>query len=1414
MRKWISDFWNNNKNFVLNIFVIVFSVISLNSFTSVSAAEQPSLYSYITQPTEGMVTANEGQHDYTSYNSRYGKPVNSYLFNNSNGGFTRVEYSSDKIYIEDWSESFSLIQSKELEMELPIFGGFYNGENYNFIVFGQNNTEENNSVEVMRVVKYDKLWNRVGQCSVNGANTYMFADAGSLDMSESNGKLVIHTCHEMYTYSDGLNHQANMTFVVDEGSMTVDNSWYEIMNIKYGYVSHSFNQFVEASGDMIYRMDHGDAGSTRALVLTKAPINNVTDVGEDNYVKLYDIGGESGNNDTGLSAGGLLLSDNNLLAVGNSINQESSEWNYNGIRNIFLVRTDTNLSTPTFQWLTNYNESSSIKVGNPYIVGNDENNYILWEETNTDTNRTLIRIAKVDNNCQPEKIYDGIYGRLSDCEPILTDDGTLIWYSTNGKSLSFYKLDTSKLEEYAFAAPVSLNDCSITMNEEYTFNGTAIKPEISLQYNGYTLQENVDFTMSLRSNRDPGTATVILKGKGAFEGEIEKTFTIKPIDISNYQLVLTPSKIEYDGQVHEASDVTIEVYDGNRRINTSYYIGNVSYYRATNVGEYKYTLTGNESLGYTGTLTAYLTITPKSIQNMEVTLSQNNYIYDGTEKKPSVTLTDGEDTIASTNYTVSYSDNIDAGTATVTLTGKGNYGGEISKTFQIDQARVTNCVIGEISDQEFDPAGVKPEPKVFFNEKTLQLGEDYTLTYNNNTGIGNASVTVNGKGNFTGSKNATFVIGKASVENCNITLNATSYCYTGESITPDVTVMHDSHTCVIDQDYTISYEDNINAGKAKIIISGMGNYQGTIQKEFTIFPKKIEGTIILPEENYVFTGTAITPSITIMDNENMISSEYYNVKYSDNINQGTATITISGKENYYGELTKTFEIDPADISQCSIAEITACEYIPGGAKPEPEISLGEYSLIKDQDYTLAYKDNVEIGKNASILIQGKGNFTGKISRSFTITNASISRCEITLEKDGCDYTGEQITPEIFSVMDGESELVKGQDYQISYGENINAGDGIVIITGVGNYTGETQKKFVISPKSIQNMSVLISDGNYIYNGSSQEPGITLMDGEKEIPQEYYSILYQNNIDAGQASVIVNGKGNYKGTISGTFQIEKQNIEEVYVAGTSLSTLTLSYNEIALVKGKDYEITTMDSGEQITAVIKGVGNFTGTIEKVFEKENDDFEESVNHNPSTGNTQNSINHNSNISANNVISGQSNSQRVILRGIYLSGLSDKIAAGKKIKLTAEFLPEGVAEQQIIWSSSNTKVATVNQFGIVTIKKKTGGKSVVITATAANGVKTSYRIKSMKGVVKKIVLAGKKTVKAGKALKLKAKVKATKGANKKLKWISSNTEYATVSASGKVKTKKSGKGKKVKITAMATDGSNKKKTITIQIK
>ena len=96
---------------------------------------------------------------------------------------------------------------------------------------------------------------------------------------------------------------------------------------------------------------------------------------------------------------------------------------------------------------------------------------------------------------------------------------------------------------------------------------------------------------------------------------------------------------------------------------------------------------------------------------------------------------------------------------------------------------------------------------------------------------------------------------------------------------------------------------------------------------------------------------------------------------------------------------------------------------------------------------------------------------------------------------------------------------------------------------------------------------------------------------------------------------------------------------------------------------------------------------------------------------------------------------------------------------------------------------------------------------------MKATYKIKSMKGKVTKVTISGKKSVKAGKTLKLTGKVKATKSASKKLKWTSSNKKYATVTSSGKVKALKAGKGKRVKITAMATDGTGKKKTVTIKI-
>ena len=189
-------------------------------------------------------------------NNRYGRcssVVNSYLFENEDKTITRLEcIGNSKLIAEVYDKDYSLINTSQIDFPLDIFGGFYSGSEYNYIVFGKANSAESDQSEVMRVVKYSKNWEEIAYCPVYGANTSIPFDAGSLRMTETGGQLYVHTCHEMYTSDDGYNHQANMTFVFDTEKMKINQSYYGVMNIDYGYVSHSFNQFIATDGEYIY----------------------------------------------------------------------------------------------------------------------------------------------------------------------------------------------------------------------------------------------------------------------------------------------------------------------------------------------------------------------------------------------------------------------------------------------------------------------------------------------------------------------------------------------------------------------------------------------------------------------------------------------------------------------------------------------------------------------------------------------------------------------------------------------------------------------------------------------------------------------------------------------------------------------------------------------------------------------------------------------------------------------------------------------------------------------------------------------------------------------------------------------------------------------------------------------------------
>jgi len=181
-------------------------------------------------------------------------------------------------------------------------------------------------------------------------------------------------------------------------------------------------------------------------------------------------------------------------------------------------------------------------------------------------------------------------------------------------------------------------------------------------------------------------------------------------------------------------------------------------------------------------------------------------------------------------------------------------------------------------------------------------------------------------------------------------------------------------------------------------------------------------------------------------------------------------------------------------------------------------------------------------------------------------------------------------------------------------------------------------------------------------------------------------------------------------------------------------------------------------------------------------------------------------------------SGKNEIRVNSINISAPSKRIAAGKKVKLTAGTLPANATNKNVLWQSSNKKYVTVNSMGVVTTRKAGKGKTVTITATAMDGsnVKAAIKIKIMKHAVKKVTIKrAPKDLKAGKKVTLKATVETNgKNANKKLKWSSSNSRYAKVNSKGKVTAMKAGKGKKVTITAASTDGTGKKAKVKIRIK
>ncbi len=229
----------------------------------------------------------------------------------------------------------------------------------------------------------------------------------------------------------------------------------------------------------------------------------------------------------------------------------------------------------------------------------------------------------------------------------------------------------------------------------------------------------------------------------------------------------------------------------------------------------------------------------------DVTLTKTSYTYTGSAIKPGMTVTavvNGSTvTLTSAQYKVTYSNNIKVGTATVTVTGVDNITGSISKTFKITKVKLYSAKVINASlpynGKEHKPI-LTVKAKVNGVLKTLTKTTDYTATYSNNVEPGTATVTVKGKGNYTGTIKTTFKINKLKMSAAVVTLSKTTMTYTGKALKPKVTVKYKIGSKMVTLtkgiDYTVTYKDNIEAGTATVIIKGKGHFTGTQKVTFTI----------------------------------------------------------------------------------------------------------------------------------------------------------------------------------------------------------------------------------------------------------------------------------------------------------------------------------------------------------------------------------------------------------------------------------------------------------------------------------------------------------------------------------------------------------------------------------------------------
>lgn len=372
--------------------------------------------------------------------------------------------------------------------------------------------------------------------------------------------------------------------------------------------------------------------------------------------------------------------------------------------------------------------------------------------------------------------------------------------------------------------------------------------------------------------------------------ESDTTFATKTFTINVTPKGLT-ANVSHDpityGDAAPKDGYTVE-FDGlvnNDEIAEDAYTVDTEYTKGCKVDNYKFTcvLDTDKIKNYTiGNVTGELVVNPKSIAAPSVTINNpTDKTYTGSPCVQGVSVKDSEAKLTFDDISVTYENNINVGTATIIYTGKNNYTGEIRKNFKITEASITDDMIANIPSVTYNTKAHTPEVTVMFNGSKLEAGKDYAVAYTNNINAGTATVTVTGKGNFTGTASKNFAIAQAylSVENQTVThfrteTDAKSYAvpadmFLADEKEADFTIMVTDYagdaifkTAPAVDGTNVNYQLNGTVGTAFVEVKVKPDSSNYANASFTLTfvvndKENVSGSISFPDGSAVYTGTGI-----------------------------------------------------------------------------------------------------------------------------------------------------------------------------------------------------------------------------------------------------------------------------------------------------------------------------------------------------------------------------------------------------------------------------------------------------------------------------------------------------------------------------------------------------------------------------